>query len=57
MKEYLKKNKLILLITVLLSIINSVAAVLLAKLLQKVIDVALSGNMSAFQRMLTVSIV
>lgn len=56
MKEYLKKNKLILSITVLLNIISSVAAVFLAKLLQKVIDVAINGDVSAFQRMLTVSI-
>jgi len=57
MKEYLKKNKLILSITVLLNIISSVAAVFLAKLLQKVIDVAINGNMTEFQRMLMFSIV
>ncbi len=57
MKEYLRKNKLIISITVLLNIVSSVAAVFLAKLLQKVIDVAIIGNMSAFQRMLVFSIV
>lgn len=56
MKEYLKKNKLILSITVLLNIISSVAAVFLAKLLQKVIDVAINGNMTEFQKMLMFSI-
>lgn len=57
MKKYLKKNKLILSITVLLNIISSVAAVFLAKLLQKVIDAAINGNMTEFQRMLMFSIV
>ncbi len=56
MKEYLMKNKLILSITVLLNIISSVAAVFLAKLLQKVIDVAISGNMPSFQRILLFSV-
>ncbi len=57
MKECLKKNKLILTITLLLNIISSVAAVFLAKLLQKVIDTALSGNMSSFQRILLISVI
>jgi ABC-type multidrug transport system fused ATPase/permease subunit len=34
---------------------SSIGAVFLAKLLQKVIDVAISGNMSGFQRMLSIS--
>ena len=57
MKECIRKNKLILLITVLFNILSSVAAVLLAKLLQKVIDVAISGNLPAFQRILLISII
>ncbi len=57
MKECLKKNKLILVITVMLNIISSVAAVFLAKLLQKVIDTALSGNMSSFQKILMISVI
>lgn len=57
MKECLKKNKLILMITLLLNIISSAAAVFLAKLLQKVIDAAISGNMSAFQRILMISVI
>lgn len=57
MKECLRKNKLILLTTVLLNIISSAAAVFLAKLLQKVIDTAISGNMSAFQRILMISVI
>lgn len=57
MKECIKKNKLILFITILFNILSSVAAVFLAKLLQKVIDVAINGNMSGFQRMLLISAV
>jgi len=57
MKDCLRKNKLLLVITVLFNIINSAAAVFLAKLLQKVIDAAISGNMSAFQRILMVSVI
>ncbi len=56
MKVYLKQNKLILTITLLLNIISSVAAVFLAKILQKVIDVAINGSMSAFQRVLVITI-
>ena len=56
MKECFKKNKLVLFITVLLNITSSVAAVFLAKLLQKVIDVAMRGDMSAFQKILLESI-
>lgn len=57
MKECLKKNKLILIITVLLNIMCSVAAVFLAKLLQKVIDTAISGNMSSFRIILIISVI
>lgn len=57
MKECLKKNKLILIITIVLNIISSTAAVFLAKLLQKVIDAAISGSMAAFQRILIISVI
>jgi ABC-type multidrug transport system fused ATPase/permease subunit len=56
MKDCIRKNKGILFITVLLNIISSAAAVFLAKLLQKVIDAAISRNMTAFQRILVVSL-
>lgn len=57
MKECLKKSKLILIITVLLNIISSAAAVFLAKLLQKVIDAAIDGSMPAFLRILIISVI
>ena len=56
MKDCIRKNKGILFITVLLNIISSASAVFLAKLLQKVIDAAISRNMTAFQRILVVSL-
>lgn len=57
MKDCLKRNKLMLIVTVLLNMISSVAAVFLAKLLQKVIDTALSGNMSSFRQILMISVI
>lgn len=56
MKVYLKKNKLLLAVTIVFNIISSTAAVYLAKLLQKVIDAAMSGDLSAFQRVLMFSV-
>ena len=56
MKEYLKKNKIVLAVTILLNVVTSVAAVFLAKLLQKVIDVALSGKREVFLGTLLFSI-
>ena len=57
LKECLSKNKLTLCITLILNIVIAVGAVFLAKILQKVIDVAIEGDMSSFQRVLTISIV
>lgn len=57
MKEYFKLNKFVLVFTLLLNVISSVAAVFLAKLLQKVIDAAINGDMRLFQRMLMISII
>lgn len=56
MKECLKKNKLLLAVTVLLSAITSAAAVLVALLLQRITDVAVSGDLPAFKKVLIVSI-
>lgn len=56
MKEYLKKNKIVLAVTILLNVVTSVAAVFLAKLLQKVIDIALSGDREVFLETLVFSI-
>lgn len=57
MKDCLKQNKWLALLTVLLGVIGSAAAVLLAKLLQKVIDAAVDGDVAAFRRILLISIV
>ena len=57
MKECLSKNKVVVGITLILNIATAVGAVFLAKLLQSVIDAAIGGSMSSFQRILAVSIV
>ena len=57
MKDCLKKNKLLLVITLLFGVISSAATVFVAKLLQKIIDAALGGDMSAFMRILAISII
>ena len=49
MKSIFKQNKLLLSITVLLSIITSIAYVYIALILQKVTDTALSKDLSAFK--------
>ena len=56
MKDCLSENKLTICITLLLNIVISIGAVFLAKILQKVIDVAMEGNISSFARIITVSI-
>lgn len=56
MKEYLMNNKLILSVTVTVNIISSVLAVFLAKLLQKIIDIAIYGNIYAFKKTLIYAI-
>ncbi len=57
MKDCIRKNKLLLIITALLCIISSAASVYFAKLLQKIIDSAINLNMPAFQRILMMSVV
>lgn len=57
MKDCLRKNKFLLAVTLLFNVISSVAAVFLAKILQKVIDAAIGGDMSAFQKILIVATV
>jgi ABC-type multidrug transport system fused ATPase/permease subunit len=56
MKNCLVKNMPLLIATVLFNVISSAAAVYLARILQKVIDAAISGNMPAFQRILMASV-
>lgn len=56
MKLCLKKNMPFIVLTVFFSVIHSWLAVYLARILQKVIDIALKGNMASFQKMLVLSI-
>ncbi|WP_342566185.1 ABC transporter ATP-binding protein [Paenibacillus sp. FSL R7-0345] len=57
MKHALTHNKLLLAVTLVFSMIAAAAGVLIALVLQKVIDAALQGDMQLFQRILLVSIV
>lgn len=57
MKYCLMKNKGLLVLTVILNLITSVASVFIARLLQKVIDSAISGNMASFQKIMLYSVV
>ncbi len=57
MKECLRKNKLLLVVTVLLNVISSAAAVFVAILLQKITDVAVSGDLPAFRQALFISVI
>ncbi len=57
MKSIFKQNKLLLSITVVLSIITSIAYVYIALILQKVTDTALSKDLSAFKIVLIQAVV
>lgn len=57
MKQYLTKNKLLLALTLLLNVIYAAAAVFIAKFLQRIIDAAMSGDRSAFFRVLVTSVI
>ncbi len=52
MKDCLRKNALLLFITVLITIIISAASVYIAIILKKVTDVAISGDMTEFRKVL-----
>lgn len=56
MKECMKRNKGLLVITVLFNVISSVTAVFVAILLQKITDAAISRNMEAFKKVLIITI-
>lgn len=56
MKGSIKKHSILFLVTIVLNVITAIASVMIAKLLQRVIDVAMNGDMSEFQRVLIVSI-
>lgn len=57
MKACLKKNKLLLAAAILFDVVSSAAYVYMAIILQKVTDVAISGDISAFRRVILSSVV
>lgn len=56
MKLYIKKNKALFLLTILVSIIASLGYVFLAILLQRLLDIAVGKNMQQFTTMILISI-
>lgn len=50
MKQSIRQNKMLLAVTLLFSIITSAAGVLVAIILQKVIDAAMQGDMLLFKK-------
>ncbi|MEK5237217.1 ABC transporter ATP-binding protein [Paenibacillus sp. FSL L8-0470] len=56
MKQSIRQNKMLLAVTLLFSIITSAAGVLVAIILQKVIDAAMQGDMLLFKRILFLSV-
>ncbi|WP_411170088.1 ABC transporter ATP-binding protein [Clostridium sp. MB05] len=55
MKECIKRNKILLVITVIFSAISSISVVGLSLFIQRTIDVATSGNMEGFSKILLYS--
>lgn len=56
MRECIKRNKLLLLLTIIFSIISSAAMVGLSLLIQTTIDYVTIGNMDGFKRILIYSV-
>ncbi len=56
MKECIKKNKLLLLLTVIFSVISSISMVVLSLFIQTTIDYVTSGNIDGFKKILIYSI-
>ncbi|AIQ18242.1 ABC transporter permease [Paenibacillus sp. FSL H7-0357] len=56
MKQSIRQNKMLLAVTLLFSIITSAAGVLVAIILQKVIDAAMQGDMLLFKKILILSV-
>lgn len=50
MNNYLKKNKLLLCVTMAANVVSAGASVLIALLLQKILDAALEGDTGPFVR-------
>lgn len=56
MKQSIRQNKMLLAVTLLFSIITSAAGVLIAIILQKVIDAAMQGDMLLFKKIVILSV-
>ena len=56
MKQAIRQNRLLLAMTVILSVVGSAATVGIAMILQRVIDAALAGDMEQFRRILVYSL-
>ncbi len=56
MNYSIKRNKGLLIFAMLLNVITAVASVFIAKLLQKIIDLAITGDMISFQRILVITV-
>lgn len=56
MRHILKQNKLLLGLTVFISILSSASFVFVAIIIQKLIDIAMDGDMSAFRHMVLISV-
>lgn len=56
MRHILKQNKLLLSLTVFISILSSASFVFVAIIIQKLIDIAMDGDMSAFRHMVLISV-
>lgn len=56
MKQAIRQNRLLVTLTVLLSVVGSAATVGIAMILQRVIDAALAGDMEQFRRILVYSL-
>lgn len=57
MKYCILKSKGLILLTIVLNVLTSVASVYIAKLLQKIIDAAIGGNLNLFKQILMLSII
>ena len=56
MKYYIKQNKILFIITILVSVITSLGYVFMAILLQQLLDIAVEKDMQLFIRMVLLSI-
>ncbi|MEG1868230.1 MAG: ABC transporter ATP-binding protein [Clostridiales bacterium] len=57
MLRYLKENKLLLAVAIILGAFSSVASAFISIILQKIIDIALAGNLSGFYKVLIFTVI